>query len=109
MDFSRYQGLARTTAIYPNIGSNPYYPTLGLVGQAGEIANKVKKIMRDYDGVITPDMKTSVSKEIADLVWDCAAHASEFGLSLNPLAEENIAKLASRKERGVITGSGDER
>jgi NTP pyrophosphatase (non-canonical NTP hydrolase) len=108
-DFSMYQGLAKMTAVYPNRGSNPYYPALGLVGEAGEVANKVKKIMRDYGGEITPEKAYEIAQEIGDVLWYCAALAEEIGWDLDYIAKLNIRKLSARKRKGTITGEGDQR
>lgn len=109
MDFNDYQKLSRETAIYPNIGKNFVYPTLGLSGEAGEIAEKVKKIIRDSDGVITDETRELLKKELGDVLWYVSQLAAEFGFTLDEVAEENIKKLFSRKERGKLQGSGDTR
>lgn len=109
MEFNEYQSQARSTAIYPNIGSNLYYPALGLAGEAGEVCEKIKKIMRDKNGIATPQDIQEIGKELGDQLWYLSNLASEIGLSLNEVAENNIAKLKSRKERGVLQGSGDNR
>lgn len=109
MDFKNYQDLARSTAIYPNIGNNFIYPTLGLCGESGEVAEKVKKIIRDDGGIISEEKKEMLKKEISDVLWYCAALCSELGFNMNDVAESNIKKLLDRKDRGVIKGSGDNR
>jgi len=109
MDFNYYQNRARETAIYPNMGSEFTYPALGLVGEAGEIANKLKKVIRDNSGILSDDVRESVSAELGDVLWYVAQLATEMGTDLNAIAQRNIDKLASRKERGVIAGSGDNR
>lgn len=109
MDFNTYQQKARETAIYPNMGSEFTYPALGLVGEAGEIANKLKKVIRDNSGVLTDEVRGSVGSEIGDCLWYIAQLATEMGYDLDTLAQNNVNKLASRKERGVIAGSGDNR
>lgn len=109
MDFNTYQQKARETAIYPNMGSEFTYPALGLVGEAGEIANKLKKVIRDNDGVLTDKVRKSVGDEIGDCLWYIAQLATEMGYDLDTLAESNVNKLASRKERGVLSGAGDNR
>jgi NTP pyrophosphatase (non-canonical NTP hydrolase) len=109
MTFEEYQEKSRSTAIYPSIGSNIVYPTLGLVGEAGEIANKVKKIFRDDNGVITDERRTEIRKELGDVLWYLAQAATEFNLTLDQIAQENLERLASRAERGTLHGSGDNR
>lgn len=108
MNFNKYQKLAWKTAQYPNAGNNIYYPALGL-GEAGEIQNKVKKIMRDHNNRITPEMRAALKKEIGDLIWYVAAMCTELGIGMDDVASENIEKLADRQQRGVIKGSGDDR
>lgn len=109
MKLTEYQKAASETAIYPNAGRNLEYPTLGLCGEAGEIANKVKKIQRDNKGVLTEEARQAISKELGDVLWYVARIASELGFLLDDIALSNIDKLYSRKERGVLGGSGDER
>ena len=107
MHFSDYQTKSRVTAKYPNLGSNFIYPTLGLSGEAGEVAEKVKKVLRDKGGVIDDETKQLIAKELGDVLWYVAQIATELGLSLEDVASMNIEKLMSRLERGVISGSGD--
>ncbi len=109
MTFEEYQKKARETAIYPNVGSNYIYPTLGLVSEAGEIAGKIKKVARDDGGMITDDRRENLIAELGDVLWYVAQLSTELGLSLEDIASENLEKLFSRKERGVLTGSGDTR
>jgi NTP pyrophosphatase (non-canonical NTP hydrolase) len=109
MEFNYYQNRARETAIYPNMGSEFTYPALGLVGEAGEIANKLKKVIRDKSGVLSDEVRESVSDELGDVLWYVAQLATEMGTDLDTIAQRNIDKLSSRKERGVIAGSGDNR
>ena len=106
MNFSEYQKRANATAIYDSKFSI-LYPTLGLAGEAGEVAEKVKKIIRDNKSSI--DEKESVAKELGDVLWYVAAVARDIGYSLEVIAEMNIEKLESRKERGVLQGNGDNR
>jgi len=107
--FDLYQDLAEDTAVYPDRGDNIYYPALGLAGEAGEVCEKIKKIMRDHDGKIDQENKESVCKELGDVLWYVAMVAAEFNLSLASIAEGNLDKLRDRIDRGVIKGSGDER
>ena len=106
MNFSEYQERANATAIY-NTKFSIMYPTLGLAGEAGEVAEKVKKIIRDNKSII--DEKESVAKELGDVLWYVAAVARDIGYSLEVIAEMNIEKLESRRERGVLQGNGDNR
>ena len=108
MNFSEYQERAMATAIYPS-DYKVIYPALGLVGEVGEIANKVKKIIRDDDGKITKERREDLAGEISDTLWYIAALATDLGLNLDDIAKENLEKLASRQERGVLGGSGDTR
>ena len=109
MDLNQYQAQARLTARYPRVGSNPIYPTLGLCGEAGEVADKVKKVLRDRDGVFDAEVREGLKLELGDVLWYVAQLASELGFDLNGIAAANLAKLASRAERNVIGGSGDQR
>lgn len=106
--FNEYHKQAITTKIYPAGLAIPYV-TLGLMGEAGEIAEKIKKIIRDDNGQISDDKKQLLGKEIGDVLWYCAALADELGLEFGQIAQDNIDKLQSRKERGVLGGSGDVR
>jgi NTP pyrophosphatase (non-canonical NTP hydrolase) len=109
MNFEEYQTKSRRTALYPNIGENYIYPTLGLAGESGEVAEKIKKVIRDKAGVVDGETKEMIKKELGDVLWYTAQLATELGLSLDEIAENNITKLASRLERGVLQGSGDNR
>lgn len=109
MSFEEYQNKAWDTAIYPNKGTNIYYPTLGLIGEAGEIANKIKKIMRDDDGILTIEKRNELIAEMGDVLWYLAALATELKTSLNTIAYQNLDKLFSRLENGTIKGEGDSR
>jgi NTP pyrophosphatase (non-canonical NTP hydrolase) len=107
--FNEYQRLARRTAVYPRMNDNIIYPTLGLVGEAGEVANKVKKIMRDMDGELTFDMREKLIDELGDVQWYVAMVAHELRADLGLVAARNIRKLAGRASNGTIKGSGDNR
>ena len=109
MDFKEYQEKSRVTAKYPDLGNNWAYPVMGLCGEAGEVANKMKKVMRDDNGVVSDEKKEEVKKELGDVLWYMAQLATELGLSLDEVAQANIEKLYSRLERGKIGGSGDNR
>ena len=109
MTLNEYQFAAATTAIYPNRGSNLTYPVLGLVGEAGELANKLKKVFRDDDGEMRLERREQMARELGDILWYCAAVATELEIDLEHVAKLNIAALADRAQRGAITGSGDNR
>lgn len=96
-------------AIYPAQGDNYSYPALGLVGESGEVAEKIKKIIRDQDGVLTDENRIEIAKELGDVLWYIAILADEMGVTLDKVAEGNLEKLNSRKKRGVLSGSGDNR
>ena len=102
-DFNAYQRSASRTAIYPD-QHKILYPALGLAGEAGEVANKVKKLIRDGEGE-----KVAIASEIGDVLWYCAMMVKEVGVPLNTIMKENLQKLHGRKERGTLSGSGDER
>jgi NTP pyrophosphatase (non-canonical NTP hydrolase) len=109
MNFEEYQKKSRVTAKYPNAGKNYIYPTLGLVGESGEVAEKIKKVLRDKDGVIDEETREMIKKELGDVLWYVSQIASELGLTLDDIAEHNIEKLYDRMERGKLGGSGDSR
>ncbi|MDA0215571.1 MAG: nucleoside triphosphate pyrophosphohydrolase family protein [Cyanobacteria bacterium] len=109
MDFHTYQQRSRATACYPDAGANPIYPTLGLCGEAGEVADKVKKVLRDQGGEFSAEVITALQLELGDVLWYVAQLATELGLELDQVAQANLDKLASRSARNVISGSGDSR
>lgn len=123
MDLNEYQRLTNTTAMYPGkagyLGDitpqNSYdllgllYVSLGLVGEAGEIANKVKKIIRDNDGIISEEMHDALVKEYGDVLWYLAQSLDLLGVPFSSVAQANLDKLQKRKEAGKIQGSGDSR
>ena len=109
MTFEEYQKQARTTAIYPDLGNNFIYPTLGLVGEAGEIAEKIKKVLRDGNGEITEEKRSELNKELGDVLWYLANLSVELGISLENIAANNLEKLKSPQERNQLHGSGDNR
>ncbi len=109
MTFEEYQKESRKTAIYPDIGRNFVYPTLGLTGEVGEVAEKVKKILRDNAGIVSNERRDEIQKELGDVLWYIAQLATEFDISLEDTAWKNLQKLFSRKERGVLHGDGDNR
>ena len=109
MTFEEYQKLSRKTAIYPNKDNNFVYPTLGLAGESGEVAEKIKKILRDNNGVVDDLKKQELAKELGDVLWYVSQLATELGLSLDEIASLNIEKLYSRFDRNKISGEGDNR
>ena len=107
MNFNEYQEMAKSTAIYDK-QHKILYPALGLAGEAGEVANKVKKLIRDgYEE--NKDYRKTVAAEIGDVLWYCAVLADDIGCDLETIVNNNIVKLKMRMDRGVIGGSGDNR
>lgn len=106
MEINTYQEKANKTAIY---NDKLIYPTLGLAGEAGEIANKVKKILRDNNGEVNKETRESLIAELGDVLWYLAAIATDLNTGLDEIAKRNILKLQSRSERNKIGGSGDNR
>jgi NTP pyrophosphatase (non-canonical NTP hydrolase) len=109
MLLSDYQARSRATAVYPAAGDNLLYPTLGLCGEAGEVAEKIKKMVRDDGGVLSDERRTALAKELGDVLWYVAQIATEAGLDLDEVAGDNLEKLLSRQRRQVLQGSGDDR
>jgi NTP pyrophosphatase (non-canonical NTP hydrolase) len=109
MDLISYQTAALQTAVYPDQGQNFSYPALGLVGEAGEVADKLKKVIRDNGGVLTDPVRDAVAKELGDVLWYLAVLAYEMDYDLAEIARINLEKLASRQQRNVLQGSGDDR
>jgi len=101
MNFEEYQTEASATALYPRRMSNLEYPTLGLAGEAGEVANIVKKIQRDHGGVINDEIRAKLKDELGDVLWYISACADELGLTLAEVAEFNVQKLAKRHNRAA--------
>jgi NTP pyrophosphatase (non-canonical NTP hydrolase) len=110
MQFSDYQKASQKTAVYPGKGTimGLAYTALGL-GESGEVQGKVKKILRDDNSIISEEKRMEIGKELGDQLWYIAATATELGLNLDDIASLNIEKLQSRKERGTLQGSGDNR
>lgn len=111
MELNDYQDKAMQTGFYPGRHrlEGLIYTALGAAGEAGEVANKVKKIIRDNDGSCTGETKDAIASEVGDVLWYLAMLASEVGYTLEEIARMNIQKLASRAERSALTGSGDNR
>lgn len=108
MKFNDYSDFARTTASYPQDKSLEYL-VLGLAGEAGECANKLKKVIRDDSSVLTEDKRKDLISEAGDCLWYLDRLAEALGTTLEGLAEANIEKLRGRTIRGTIKGSGDNR
>ncbi len=108
MNFNEYQEKAQITATYPTT-LKIIYPSLGLAGESGEVCEKIKKVYRDKNGVFTADVISEIKKELGDVLWYVQAIAHDLGIKMDDIAEENIKKLYSRKERSVIHGNGDNR
>jgi NTP pyrophosphatase (non-canonical NTP hydrolase) len=109
MNFNDYQTKSRVTAKYPAIGHRIVYPTLGLVNEAGEVAGKIKKVFRDKNGEISPEMREALKAELGDVLWYLAQTCTELEIDLDDVAESNLAKLLDRQARGKIHGDGDNR
>lgn len=110
MNFSEYQDNATKTALYPKVDGHGWmYPALGLANEAGEVTGKLKKVIRDNRGVIDDERRQDISKELGDVLWYIAQLATELEIDLGQVAQDNLAKLASRQERGVLGGNGDNR
>lgn len=102
-----YQKMAMETAIYP---LPIIYPALGLAGEAGEVADKVKKVIRDKNSDFTnEDTKHAIAEEIGDVLWYCATLSHDLGYSLEEIGQMNHDKLLSRQKRNKLHGSGDNR
>jgi NTP pyrophosphatase (non-canonical NTP hydrolase) len=99
MNFEEYQSEASQTAHYPRRMSNLEYPTLGLAGEAGEVANIVKKIQRDHSGILNDEIRGKLKDELGDVLWYISACADELGITLTEIAEYNVNKLAKRHGR----------
>lgn len=82
---------------------------LGIAGEAGEVADKWKKILAYHKGAVNEEDKAELAKEIGDTLWYLATFAESIGLSLDDIAQQNLAKLADRKQRDVVRGTGDNR
>ena len=108
-EFNEYQKFVVSMKRYPK-NYTVVYPSLGLSGEAGEIAEKVKKWIRDEGGwVITEGRRDAILKELGDPLWYIAALADDLGYTLQDVVDANVAKLTSRKERNVLNGDGDNR
>ena len=107
MHLNEYQSAAMATCL--DASKNVPYMALGLAGEAGEVANKAKKIIRDGAGTLTDARRQDIADELGDVLWYCAGVATVLGVSLEVIAHNNLAKLAARHDAGKIVGSGDHR
>jgi len=108
LTFAEYQAKAHRTAIYPRDMWQEYL-ALGVASEAGEIAGKFKKIIRDEDGKITEDYRAVLKGELGDVLWYVTQLATELRFGLDEIAEANLTKLLSRQERSKLQGDGDDR
>lgn len=109
MKLNDYQAAAQETAVYPTLGHPIVYPALGLAGEAGEVAEKIKKLCRDHDGVLNDERRMGICKELGDTLWYVSETARQAGLTLEEVAMCNIEKLRSRSLRNTLHGEGDNR
>ena len=115
MNFNEYQAFAKTTDVFTENAAqkvnDPCFITkiLGLSGEAGEVAEKFKKILRDKDGIVSEEDKTEIVKELGDVLWYVAIISHYLGVDFNDVAQKNVEKLTSRQNRNVIHGQGDNR
>lgn len=108
LQFNEYCKAAATTDRYPN-ECKPWVYALGLTGEAGELADKIKKVYRDKGGVFKQEEREAIAKELGDVLWYLTRLGATLGFSLEEIAVRNMTKLADRAKRGKIGGSGDDR
>ena len=110
LEINEYQKKAHETADYLGMDQGDYrYPVMGLTEEAGEVSGKFAKAVRDAGGIIDGERKEAIKKELGDVCWFVAEISTLLGLQLEDIMQGNLDKLASRKARGVIHGSGDNR
>lgn len=109
MTFDEYSKTSEKTAIYPGFGHGCVYPVLGLCGEAGEVAEQFKKMIRDNNGEVNREFKERIKKELGDVLWYIWAVGFEVGVTLEEIAIGNVSKLADRQARGKLGGSGSDR
>lgn len=109
MELNEYQRAAKTTAVYTSEQQQLVCTVLGLNGEAGEVAEKIKKVIRDKNSVIGDDDRREIQKELGDVLWYLAVLADTLDLDLESVAAMNLEKLKSRYQRGAIHGQGDNR
>jgi len=108
MDFNGYQFEASNFRVYPD-DAKIIYPALGIAGEAGEVANKVKKILRDSSGRMSEEVFLAIVDELEDVGWYIAAMCDDLGISMESVFTANLTKLYGREVAGTIQGSGDKR
>lgn len=110
MNFNEYQERILDTVCYDDKVLGPYYSVLGLCGEAGEVADKLKKIYRDKDWKnISDEDKKAIAKELGDVLWYVAKMCHDLGLCMDCVAQGNLSKCASRKSTNTLHGEGDDR
>lgn len=109
MTFEEYQKFTETTIVFPRVKERLIYLTLGLAGESGEVAEKVKKILRDKNGEMSEETKKDLIKEVGDVLWYISELSRELGFKLEDVAKINMEKLQSRKDRNQLHGDGDNR
>lgn len=109
MTFNEYQDKSRSTAIFPDQENRFIYTTLGMMGEAGEVSEKVKKIWRDKGKIISNEDREEIKKELGDVLWYMSQLAAELDIPFDDVAKTNIEKLQSRLKRGALHGNGDNR
>jgi NTP pyrophosphatase (non-canonical NTP hydrolase) len=111
LSFAEYQQRSQSRAVYPDAGSrtNFAYPALGLCGESGEVAEKVKKLLRDEGGDMTIEARDAIKKELGDVLWYIAAMCRELDITMEDVARANLEKVDGRHSRGTLRGSGDDR
>lgn len=111
--FNEYQQETDSTAIYPDAGMGTTeavtYVALGVAGEAGEVAEQIKKLLRDDDGNLTSEREAKIKKEIGDVLWYLARMCVELDFELDDVAVDNLAKLQSRQRTGALHGEGSSR
>lgn len=108
-EFDEYQDFTDTTDVYPDDEFNIGYKALGLAGEAGEVADKIKKIYRDKNGNFNSTDEMEIAKELGDCLWYISTLSKSIGFNLSDIAEINVDKLTKRKTEGKLHGSGDNR
>lgn len=112
MNVEEYQKIIKQTAVFPRqIGIA--YCGLGLTGEAGEVADKIKKLYRDKNLLesnhISDEDKLAIAKELGDVLWYLTATANELGIRLSTIMQMNYDKLIQRRQTNTLHGSGDDR